>query len=146
MRKVAIVDIAEESSFFLKRSEGGFSFFEIETASLGVYDSQEKKLQTIKTKLSIGPLDRKGFTECYSGSLPFVILLPEELAFVNMVNKSTLVLDDSEEIKNLFAWEERHDFLKNTKNMSFLPSSNTERNPWKVRWSLRKFWDSDEFS
>lgn len=147
MKKVAIVDIAEDSSLFLKRAEGGFSFFEIETASLGVYDSQEKKFLTIKTKLSIGPLDRRKFKGgSHSGSPLFAILLPVEMAFVNTANKSALILDDSEEVKNLFAWGGRHDFLKNIKDMSFLPASHTERNPWKAKWLLRKFWDSDEFS
>ena len=145
MKKVAIVDIAHDSSFFLKRGAEGTSFFEIETASLGVFDSEEtleKRFQIVKTKLSVGVLDREKYKDAYSGKAPYIIFLPQETPFENTVEGNRLILGEGKEIEKLFSWEERHNFFNSIKDMSSLPSSEDEENPWKARWSLRKFWNA----
>ncbi len=146
MKKIVIVDIAEDSSYVLKRGVDGSSFFEIKTASLGVSypEGLENKYQLIKTKLSIGRCLPGFFQGAYSGQEPFAIFLPDDLAFENAVNRNTLILDESEEIKKLFLWENRLNFFGHIKGMSFLPLSEEEKDPHKVRWILRKFWDGEE--
>lgn len=145
MKKIAIVDIAHDSLFLLKRVVDGTSFFEIETASVVVSDSEEtfeNRYKILKTKLLIGKFD-------WEHNSPYIkegmlgIFLPSKPVFenvVNVVDGCHLILEESQETEKLFSWEERFNFFTTIKDHSFLPSAKNEKNPWQVRWRLKKFW------